>query len=76
MLKFSFGIFFIVILAQTLTQVQLLIFTVLAPKIDKCTDSKTCHKDAFCQNTDNSFECNCRPGFSGDGQSCKGIKLI
>jgi len=52
-----------------------LFFTILAGKIDKCSDSKTCHKDAICQNTDDSFECNCRPGFSGDGQSCKGTEL-
>ena len=35
---------------------------------DECNDiSKPhgCHQDAFCNNTDGSFSCNCKPGYSG-----------
>ena len=41
--------------------------------VDECTlDSHNCHKDAFCTNTNGSFSCACRPGYTGDGVSCGG----
>ncbi|KAF3980671.1 MAG: hypothetical protein HFP76_00915 [Methylococcales symbiont of Iophon sp. n. MRB-2018] len=34
-----------------------------------------CHDDADCMDTDGSFECTCRPGYSGDGFNCSGNSL-
>ena len=28
--------------------------------------------DAFCNNTHGSFNCTCKPGFTGDGENCAG----
>ncbi len=37
-----------------------------AMKIDNCTGN------AICNNTEGSFNCSCKPGFSGDGMNCTG----
>ena len=34
-----------------------------------------CHDDAYCMDTDGSYECMCNEGYSGNGTSCIG-KLI
>jgi len=39
--------------------------------INEC-DLNVCHEDANCTNTIGSFECQCRPGYSGDGRTCDG----
>ena len=40
--------------------------------INEC-DLNVCHEDANCTNTIGSFECQCRPGYSGDGiMTCSG----
>ena len=31
-----------------------------------------CFQDAICINKIGSFECECLPGFSGDGMTCEG----
>ena len=31
-----------------------------------------CSSDAFCNNTRGSYNCTCKPGFTGNGQECKG----
>ena len=31
-----------------------------------------CSSDAFCNNTKGSYNCTCKPGFTGNGQECKG----
>ena len=42
--------------------------------IDECAqDPHSCNKDnATCSNTEGSFKCSCKPGFIGDGHSCRG----
>ena len=37
---------------------------------DECSVKDSCDKNADCVNTDGSYECSCRQGFFGDGQSC------
>ena len=31
-----------------------------------------CSSDAFCNNTKGSYNCTCKPGFTGNGKECKG----
>ena len=31
-----------------------------------------CHDDAYCMDTDGSYECMCKEGYSGNGTSCIG----
>ena len=42
--------------------------------MDECAeDPHSCNKDnATCKNTEGSFKCSCKPGFIGDGHSCRG----
>ena len=35
-------------------------------------DTHNCSSDAFCNNTHGSFNCTCKPGFTGDGENCTG----
>lgn len=46
---------------------------ILLVDIDECqVDLDNCHADAFCTNTDGSFNCTCFIGYAGDGVTCKG----
>lgn len=41
--------------------------------IDECnTGSSVCDINADCLDTDGSFVCSCKTGYSGDGMSCNG----
>ena len=43
--------------------------------INEC-DSNPCDTNAFCENFDGTFTCTCNSGFTGDGMSCEGMRLI
>ena len=48
----------------------------LISDIDEClVDAHNCSSDAFCINTHESFNCTCKPGFTGDGKNCTGSIL-
>lgn len=34
-----------------------------------------CSADAVCNNAEGSYNCSCKPGYYGDGWSCKGSKM-
>ena len=40
--------------------------------IDECVASNPCDKNADCVNTNSSFICTCRLGFTGNGRTCTG----
>ena len=44
--------------------------------IDECNAANnSCHENAWCNNTQGSFDCFCKPGYDGDGHNCTG-KII
>ena len=48
-------------------------YFVLLLDIDECSASTSvCDVNADCQNTGGIYGCTCKPGFSGDGQTCIG----
>mgnify|MGYP001798054673 CR=1 FL=1 len=52
---------------------QLLRKFFLTPDVNECKDrSHRCDKNANCTNTDGSYTCMCRSGYSGDGYNCSG----
>ena len=45
--------------------------------IDECAVSTdNCNDNARCINTMGSFECECLPGYTGDGVTCEGQSLV
>ncbi|RMX55775.1 hypothetical protein pdam_00025701, partial [Pocillopora damicornis] len=41
---------------------------------DECNEqTHNCHKNADCVDLPEGFYCNCKSGFSGDGQTCEDI---
>ena len=41
--------------------------------MDECsTNPDTCDVNADCQNTVGSYDCSCKPGFTGNGRICNG----
>ena len=42
--------------------------------VDECNSpsANNCSSNADCVNELRSFECNCRPGYTGDGVNCNG----
>ncbi|XP_028395666.1 fibrillin-1-like isoform X6 [Dendronephthya gigantea] len=42
--------------------------------VDECiAESHNCHRNAYCNNTDGSFNCLCKSGYFGNGTDCKDI---
>lgn len=42
--------------------------------IDECSsDTSPCDQNADCNNSDGSYSCACKRGFSGDGVACTGL---
>ena len=40
---------------------------------DECSaDSKPCDENADCTNSEGSYSCTCKQGFTGDGTTCEG----
>ena len=52
--------------------VQLKMFAVLFNvDVDECTSfPNICGANADCHNTDGSYICNCKGGYTGDGKTC------
>ena len=53
-----------------------LLFVVLTDD-DECTGGEAnCDRNAKCINTLGSYKCDCVPGYSGDGYTCRGLTLL
>lgn len=43
--------------------------------VDECISGiSDCNDDADCSNTQGSYTCSCKPGYTGDGKNCSGGK--
>ena len=47
-------------------------FQIFSSDINECQTDTPCHSNAWCNNTDGSYTCECVPGYSGDGFNCTG----
>jgi len=42
---------------------------------DECSlESSPCDENADCTNTDGSYSCTCKQGFTGNGSICEGVR--
>ena len=47
---------------------------VITPDIDECSkETSPCDENADCTNTEGSYSCTCKKGFTGDGAACQGM---
>ena len=62
---------------QIKIQTVILIFKLfIIADIDECSEgSHTCDENANCTNTNGSFKCDCKVGFSGNGKTCEGTYI-
>jgi len=45
--------------------------------IDECAENNGgCHAQAVCNNTEGSFTCTCKQGYTGDGFNCTGMSEL
>ena len=53
---------------------SLVVLLTLLTDIDECASPETneCHDNAECSNTEGSYTCSCRVGYTGDGKNCAG----
>ena len=49
------------------------LFSLFLTDIDECkTYPSKCQVNAICNNTNGSYVCKCKPGYTGDGRNCAG----
>ncbi|XP_073522521.1 signal peptide, CUB and EGF-like domain-containing protein 3 isoform X3 [Phyllobates terribilis] len=49
-------------------------FSTASQDVDECVEgTDNCHIDAICQNTQRSYKCICKSGYTGDGKHCKDV---
>ena len=57
----------------TVSKLKIPLVDVFIVDIHECsTDAHHCDKNAICINTNGSFTCACKNGYTGDGQWCQG----
>ena len=64
-------------ITQCILCIHLIAIYFILSDINECTagvDTNNCSSNAFCTNNEGSFSCQCRPGFTGDGYTCKGLQ--
>ena len=64
-----------IVLFNIVCLISLSFFNVIFADLEECsTNTHNCDVNADCVNTVGSYSCNCRAGYTGDGQSCNGKK--
>ena len=49
------------------------VMSIVISDIDECTlDTDDCETNALCSDTDGSYSCTCKKGYTGDGFKCVG----
>ena len=53
-------------------QINIHLILVNCADFNECDNenNNTCHENAQCINTEGSFTCSCKPGYTGDGVNC------
>ena len=47
--------------------------TNVIPAVNECAEgTHGCHSNALCTNTEDSYICRCKVGYTGDGKTCSG----
>ena len=60
----------------TYSRAKFILTVNLLVDIDECSlDSDKCYANSECTNTEGSYSCTCKPGYSGDGHNCTGYFL-
>ena len=58
-------------------RIKLTLFSSFSIDIDECSaDSSPCDQNTDCSNSDGSYSCTCKQGFTGDGVSCSGMQNL
>ena len=56
-----------------ISTVVILRYVVLFVDINECDNTTACHDNATCTNTEGSYSCVCKEGYTGNGTVCIGI---
>jgi len=60
-----------------LFKVKLSIVLSFKSDIDECSaDSSACDENAECENSEGSYICTCKEGFTGNGTVCEGMRRV
>ena len=58
-------------------RVSRLISHILVSDVDECLSGEAnCDPNAVCINTQGSYKCDCKPGYQGDGYTCRGMLSV
>jgi len=56
---------------------ELIMSLVVSSDVDECSgESSPCDVNADCTNSDGSYSCTCKQGFTGNGTICQGNKEL
>ena len=65
------GIYLSIMKTLMLQCVSICSIYILHSDVDECAiELDTCDDNANCTNTDGSYDCTCREGYTGDGENC------
>ena len=66
------NLWFMILLIETATRLSCITSYVFSD-MDECTSNyHICDNNAVCQNTEGSYTCSCKAGYTGDGKICSG----